>query len=361
MKILETKTSSPEEIITTAVEVLQRGGLVIFPTETIYGIGADATNQAAIDSLLAYKARREGKPLSIAVTDMTMAEKYVELNDQAKDLYKRFLPGPLTVVSKSKGTVAKGVASEFGTLGTRIPAYPLVLDIVKAFGKPMTATSANASDGRKPYTIHHVLDSLSDKQKKLIDLIIDAGELPKNPPSTVIDTTLSTPVTMRAGKLTVNNQQSTVNLSSGSELETKQIAGRLLLKHWNDIRQKGLIIGIDGPLGAGKTIFAKGAAEFLNITDTITSPTYTYIEEYPFKRHQTTGVFYHLDLWKVETEAEFQRLEVEKLMQPNTVVVIEWYSQVKPFISTIDTATILQIEIQEKELDGRTIIISDTE
>lgn len=347
MLVLDTKNTTPEEIISKTISVLASGGLVIFPTETIYGIGADATNQNAIDKLLAYKSRREGKPLSIAVTDINMAEQYVEINDQARDLYERFLPGPLTIVSKSKGTVANGVASEFGTLGTRIPAYPLILDIVKAFGKPMTATSANASDGRKPYTIQHVLDSLSDKQKSLIDLIIDAGELPKNPPSTVIDTTLSTPVTLREGQMITDNRDSRtengetrIQLISNSEEETKGIAGRLLLKHWNAIRGKGLaqgsrgglVIGLSGPLGAGKTIFTKGIAEFLGITETITSPTYTYIEEYDFIRHQTSGKLYHLDLWKVETEDEFKRLEVEKLIQQNTVVVVEWIANVWPYL-----------------------------
>lgn len=368
MHVLETIKTSPEEIVAATIAVLQRGGLVIFPTETVYGIGADATNQAAIDKLLAYKSRREGKPLSIAVTDMEMAEHYVELNDQARDLYQRFLPGPLTVVSKSKGTVARGVASEFGTLGTRIPAYPLVLDIVKAFGKPMTATSANASDGRKPYTINHVLDSLSEKQKSLIDLIIDAGELPKNPPSTVIDTTLSTPVTMRSGELQVIRQTSNVALTSESEEETKAIAGRLLLKHWNDIRDKGLVIGIDGPLGAGKTIFAKGVAEFLGITETITSPTYTYIEEYEYQRHQTKGKFYHLDLWKVETEDEFKRLDVTKLIRPNNVVVVEWFSNISRMWdaesgmigSNIKISNVIRIEIEEENEMKRSITINDT-
>jgi L-threonylcarbamoyladenylate synthase len=152
-KIINLATTPTSEIIKTAVEVLSRGGLVIFPTETLYGIGADATNQAAIDKLLQYKSRREGKPLSIAVNSLEMAEQYVEVNKTALNLYQNFLPGPLTVVSKSLGRVAKGVESEIGTLGVRIPDYQLVLDIVTAFGKPITATSAWKPVGKSARSI----------------------------------------------------------------------------------------------------------------------------------------------------------------------------------------------------------------
>ena len=100
-----------------AVKILRNGGLVVYPTETLYGIGADATNQKAVDKLTKYKNRPFGKPYSIAVVNKEMAEKYVDLNNTAKDFYKRFLPGPLTVISKGKHVLAKGVESEEGTLG----------------------------------------------------------------------------------------------------------------------------------------------------------------------------------------------------------------------------------------------------
>lgn len=318
-----------EEAISAAITILEAGGLVLFPTETVYGAGVDATNQAAVDKLLAYKSRREGKPLSIAVTDLTMAEKYVEVNEQAKTLYKQFLPGPVTVVSKGRGAVASGVESEFGTLGVRIPAYSMLLELVGKFGKPITATSANGSGNKRPYTIDDALDQLSQKQKALIDLALDAGELPKNEPSTVIDTTMSTPMTMRAGTIQVDSDH---QFFSTSEAETQALAGKLLLKHWNEIKDTGLVVGLNGSLGAGKTIFTKGIATFLNISETITSPTYTYVEEYEFERHGVRGNLYHLDLWKVESAAELERLDVTSLLQPNNVIVIEWWSQVAQWL-----------------------------
>src|SRR5258708_5864385 len=152
MQHLDLKQTPIENVITQTIAVLRSGGLVIFPTETTYGAGVLATNQVAVDKLLAFKSRREGKPLSIAVTDEEMANRYVEVNESAHRLYERFLPGPVTVISRGRGVVAHGVESEFGTLGVRIPDYALVLELVKQLGEPITATSANASGAKRPYT-----------------------------------------------------------------------------------------------------------------------------------------------------------------------------------------------------------------
>lgn len=354
MKIIDIANTSVEAVISEACDVLQSGGLVLFPTETTYGAGVDATNQAAVDKLLAYKSRREGKPLSILVANEKMAKEYVEINDQAKKLYDQFLPGPVTVISKSKGNVAKGVESEFGTLGIRIPDYVLMLKISKAFGKPITATSANASGEKRPYSIDDILAGLSKKQKSLINLVLDAGVLPKNKPSTVIDTTLSAPVTLRSGNLSLSNHnaKNSIVLFSNSEAETKAIAGRLLLKNWNKIISDGFVVCLDGELGIGKTIFAKGSAEFLKIEDIIKSPTYSYIEEYDFKRHQTKGRFYHLDMWKVDDKETFKRLEISRLFKPNTLVVIEWYSQIAKFLEK-DLKNVPHIKVNFSLLDGK--------
>jgi L-threonylcarbamoyladenylate synthase len=331
MKILDISTLSNEDIVRQTVETLQAGGLILFPTETTYGAGVDALNLAAVSKLLKYKARREGKPLSIAVTDLKMAEQYVEVNDAAQRIYERFLPGPVTVVSKGKGTVAPGVESEFGTLGIRVPDYPLVLELVRQLGRPITATSANASGEKRPYQIQDVLDNLSSKQKELIDLVIDAGELPHNPPSTVIDTTLSTPVIFRQGEVAFDLKEMHEQLSH-SEQETKDIAKRMVLKHWNQVKETGLVIGLNGSLGMGKTIFVKGIAEFLHVDEMITSPTYTYVEEYDYNRHDVKGKLFHLDIWKVESEAEMERLGFLEMLSPQHVIVIEWASNMAGFI-----------------------------
>lgn len=360
MKTLNLAKTPRAEIISQATTALKAGGLIIFPTETVYGAGVDATNPQAVKKLLAYKSRREGKPLSIAVSNQKMAEEYVELNQQAKKIYERFLPGPVTVVSKSRGRVAPGVASEFETLGVRIPDYELILDLVAALGKPITATSANASGKKRPYTLDDIWQNLSGKQEKLVDLALDAGQLPPNDPSSVIETTLSTPTTLRAGKISQTNaaefadEASEQALISSSEAETQKIAGTLMLKNWEKLKKQGLVIGLDGKLGAGKTIFAKGVAKFLKIREKITSPTYSYIEEYEYQRHGVKGNLYHLDLWKIENEAELERLEIEELLGKKNVVVIEWWEQGR---RALQKKTDLQILIEEKNDKSRKMTI----
>ncbi|MCD8484513.1 L-threonylcarbamoyladenylate synthase [Candidatus Woesebacteria bacterium] len=150
-----------------AVAALEQGQLVIYPTETSYGIAADATRLEAIERLRAYKGNRQNKPFSIVMADQTMAESFVTLTDTARRLYTEHLPGPLTVISDSlPETVAPGVANADGSIGVRIPDYPVILEVVKQFGRPVTATSANPSDGKQPYSIDELLAELTDEQKK---------------------------------------------------------------------------------------------------------------------------------------------------------------------------------------------------
>ncbi|KUK79810.1 MAG: Sua5/YciO/YrdC/YwlC family protein [Microgenomates bacterium 39_7] len=357
MEIIKLNQKNCQQTAKHAAEVLKKGGLVIFPTETVYGIGADATNQQAILKLLSYKSRREGKPLSIAVTDQLMAEQFVELNEQAKNLYQRFLPGPYTIVSRYKNGLADGVASEFNTLGVRIPDHKLALDIVRNLKQPITATSANASGKKRPYAVTDILKNLSNKQKALIDLIIDAGELPPNEPSVVIDTTLSTPLTLRSsGSPQDKSSKKSIKLISHSEKETQEIAGKLLLKHWDQLTQQGLIIGLDGELGAGKTVFAKGVGNFLRISSTITSPTYSYIREYDFTRYQTEGKLFHIDVWKVDDPQVLEKLQIPALLAPNHLIVIEWWTQLKDSLAQFQANLNVRLELISENERSLTII-----
>jgi len=361
MQRLDLHTITQTEVIKQAVAVLAAGGLVIFPTETTYGAGVDALNPDAVQKLLQYKSRREGKPLSIAVDSLAMAEQFIVVNESAERVYERFLPGPVTVISEGKHVVAAGVESEFGTLGVRIPDYQLILDLIAFYGHPITATSANGSDAKRPYTVADILDNLSDKQKSLIDLVIDAGELPHNPPSTVIDTTLSTPVIFRQGETEVIKPTSTLELYSTSETETKAIAGRLLLEHWSDLKKKGVIIGLNGSLGVGKTIFAKGVAEFLQVKEPVTSPTYTYVSEYDFLRHGVAGQFFHYDVWRVDNIAEMERLGLRESVGANRVIVVEWAQKVAEYLQKVVEETgakFVEVNMSE-EREGRKLEIKD--
>ena len=345
MKIIKSRSSS---VIKTTVKTLKQGGLIIYPTETCYGAGVDATNPKAVDKLLVYKTFRQGKPISIAVSNPSMASNYVTPNTSAKNLYTKFLPGPLTVISKSKGKVAKPIESSTQTVGIRIPDYPLIIDIIKELGSPITATSANVSYKKRPYSIKDILDNTSKKQQNLIDLIIDAGTLPKRPSSTVVDTTLDDPLILRQGKLKFTGSEPVNLFTSKSPKTTSNLAKILMLKHWNDLQKQPLIFLLIGDLGAGKTQFSKGIGEFLNIKSPITSPTYTIEREYHYNRHQVKGLFLHLDTWRMQDIQELESLNLKPRLKPKTVMAVEWADRTqKPLLdlAKLTNATVISIQI----------------
>ena len=350
------KINNPSAL-TTSLAVLKKGGLVICPTETVYGALVDATNVQAVAKLLTYKHRPVGKAISIACCDQKMAEQYVYLNDQAQKIYSTFLPGPVTVISQSKSQVAAGLTSEKNTLGVRIPAYDFLLTLIQKLDQPVTATSANSSGKKSPYAIADLLNHLSKKQQSQIDLIIDAGTLPKNPPSLVIDTTTDSPTIVRNNE-NINLKATSKNFTTHSDQETKTIAHEILLQNLDQLKKTGLVIALDGPLGAGKTVFTQGLGESLKIQANITSPTYTYLKEYPFCLEKINGTLYHLDVWTIDKQESFNLLEVEKLMRPGNLIVIEWFANISHFFAT--TIPLLQVKIMPTLKDTRQITITQS-
>jgi L-threonylcarbamoyladenylate synthase len=334
-----------ENVIKKAVGVLKSGGLVIYPTETLYGVGVDATNPKAVKKLSEYKNRPLGKPYSIAVSDIKMAEEYAGLNETAKNLYKEFLPGPLTIISKGKHKVSPGIESEDETIGIRIPDYKLVTDIVKELGRPITSTSANASYKKPPYKINDILENLSQKQKDLIDLIIDAGALPKNDPSTVVDTTLDDPVTLRRGeiKFSENNQ-----VLSRSEENTQNVAKEIWQKYEGHIGKRAIVFALEGEMGAGKTQFTKGLARAMGIMELVTSPTFALENEYREGKNE----LFHFDAWRLEKSDEMVALGFPDLIRNKSIVSIEWAERVADTIHEFDDEAIviwIKIELGKNE------------
>lgn len=343
MRIIKNDVNS----VKIAVEVLKAGGLVIYPTETLYGIGADATNLVAIKKLTEYKKRPFGKPYSIAVAQEKMAEKYVFLNKTAKELYKNFLPGPLTIISKGKHLLAKGVESEDGTLGVRIPNYKLVTDIIRSFGKPITSTSANVSYKKRPYKISDILDNITKNQKALIDLIIDAGNLPKNDPSTVIDTTIDDPVILRQGEIKFYKEN---EILSRSEEYTQNLAKEIWQKYEGQVGKRAIVFALEGEMGTGKTQFTKGLAKAMEIKDLVTSPTFAIENEYDTKGKK----LYHFDAWRLVNGKEMTELGFEDLIKHKSIISIEWAERVGDLIRGFDDEAVIiwiKIKFGKKETD----------
>ena len=181
-----------------AAETLRRGGLVAFPTETVYGLGADATNAAAVRRIFEVKQRPATSPLIVHSDSEEMAREYAaEWPRRASDLAERFWPGPLTLVLPKKAAIPDEVTAGLATVGLRVPAHPVALELIRSAGVPVAAPSANRFTQLSPTTAAHVRDSLGDA----VDLILDGGSTPVGIESTVLSLVGGRAVLLRPGMI----------------------------------------------------------------------------------------------------------------------------------------------------------------
>ena len=192
-----------ESIISEAAELLRKGKVVVYPTDTIYALGVNALAHEAIERLFAIKERELNKPVHVVVDSLEMAEKYVVLNDAARQLAARFLPGPLTLILPKREVVPDILVGGQQTLGIRIPDNNVCLMLARSAGIPFTTTGANIAGGANPYTIDEAVNQLGPHIDQ-VDLLIDQGPLAKRPPSTLIDLTGSTPKILRDGPISAD-------------------------------------------------------------------------------------------------------------------------------------------------------------
>ena len=176
--------AASDEAIALAARLLADGGLVAFPTETVYGLGADATNGAAVARLYAAKGRPSFNPLIAHVPDITAARQLACFDDDTERLAKAFWPGPLTLVlPKALGCpVAELATAGLDTIAVRVPAHSVARSLIAAFGKPIVAPSANRSGHVSPTTAQHVLTDLAGR----IDLVLDGGAASVGVESTIV-------------------------------------------------------------------------------------------------------------------------------------------------------------------------------
>lgn len=195
MEIIKIDSQNPDpKIIDHAVEILKHGGIVVYPTDTSYGIGVDITNPVAVKRLFQLK-NRGNKPVAVIVPSIEyLKNNLVHFTESQEKIIKDYLPGPVTFlvypVTKNKFMHEK--------LGFRIPSYRLTQMLANKLNGMYATTSANISDLPSCYSIPEFLNQIEKSQTKP-DLILDAGELPKNPASTIIDLTTDPPTVMRKG------------------------------------------------------------------------------------------------------------------------------------------------------------------
>ncbi len=187
-----------EESIQEAARLLQQGQLVGIPTETVYGLGANAFDEAAVRSIFAAKGRPADNPLIVHVAHPEDAEPLCEVTDTARLLMKTFCPGPLTMLMKRKSCIPDVVTAGLPSVAFRIPSHPAAHRLLEVCGLPVAAPSANTSGKPSPTTAKHVLDDLHGK----LPLILDGGECQVGLESTVIDLTSPIPTVLRPGGVT---------------------------------------------------------------------------------------------------------------------------------------------------------------
>ena len=182
MQILQAK----KENLKFAAEALKEGKVLVFPTDTVYGLICDATNGKAVERIFEIKQRDKEKPLGVFVKDMAEVKKIAVINDNQKNFLEDNWPGPVTVILEAKKSALSGLITQNGTIGLRIPDYRSLSLILKEFKGPVAQTSANISGRPATTKIKEVLEQFEATGVQP-DIVINAGDLPENKPSKVVD------------------------------------------------------------------------------------------------------------------------------------------------------------------------------
>ncbi len=186
---------APEAILA----VLRTGGLVVYPTDTLYGIGADPSRADTVARIFAVKRRPEGQPVSIVVADLEAAKRLAVIPPRAEALCRQWLPGPLTLLFRPAADAPRSAVSRENTIALRVPRHPVALFLAKQFG-PLTATSANLHGKPPPVECREAQEQLGES----VDLYVEAGPCPIGKESTIVDFTGPEPRVIREGAVSAN-------------------------------------------------------------------------------------------------------------------------------------------------------------
>jgi L-threonylcarbamoyladenylate synthase len=187
----------PEKAFLRCRKVLSAGGVIVYPTDTYYGLGADPRNGAAVKRLFAVKGRQPDQPILLLIADPSEVRDWaVEVTPQAHVLMQKYWPGPLTLVFKARANVLEDLTASTGTIGMRVPGNDITRSLLRYLGHALTGTSANISSRPSPRTAEEAAD-VAD----LVDLILDGGESAGDKPSTVVDVRTDVPHVIREGAI----------------------------------------------------------------------------------------------------------------------------------------------------------------
>jgi len=253
--------ANPENI-QKAAERLKSGRLVVFPTETVYGLGADATNDRAVASIFAAKERPTFNPVIVHFKNKNDAARAVAFNDKAELLASLFWPGPLTLIlPRQAGTdVSLLCSAGLPTLAVRCPAHPVAQQLIKVLGRPVAAPSANKSGALSPTTPQHVMQSLGDNA----ELILAGGRAAVGLESTVVDMSGDVPVLLRPGAVTpedLRRHLGEVQVELEASGDTPKSPGQLLKHYAPETRLRLKAVDVK----RGEALLAFGSIRFMGI------------------------------------------------------------------------------------------------
>lgn len=358
------------------VKVLKRGGLIIYPTETAYGLGALCDSKEGLNKLLKYKGSREGQAISVALPDRNSVEEYVESDVLFDRLVESQLPGPLTVIGKFKSDapVQREIIAPGDTIGIRVPDHALVQQITKAVDSGITATSANISGDETPYDIDELIADLPEEKLALIDLIIDVGRLPGKSTTTIVDTTLKPAWVLRGdGSGLEAEREKIAEWKISEEAELGKVVDEFLEMAKLEVARKNddlpLVILLSGELGSGKTHFVKYLAKALGVDDNVLSPSFVLERQYDLsadaEKSRGYEKLYHYDFWRLDQENLAERGMAENLEQlgirdalaGKNIIAIEWpekLGEVENFLGLL--TNLARIDITNVNEDSNRVI-----
>jgi L-threonylcarbamoyladenylate synthase len=243
-RILKVNARRPElKKIREAASIIRRGGLVAFPTETVYGLGANALDPRAVKRIFTAKGRPTDNPMIVHIATISDAKKIVkEFTPEAKKLAKTFWPGPLTLVLKKSPSVPDSVTAGLDTVAVRMPDHNIAFALIRQSGTPIAAPSANLSGRPSPTKAEHVLHDLSGR----IDALLDGGNARIGVESTVLDLTREPATILRPGGVTLKDIRKTIGkaeIHHPKQGETPRSPG-MKYRHY---APKGRLILLDGP------------------------------------------------------------------------------------------------------------------
>lgn len=197
MPVTEVISASDHESAEKAALILNQGGVIVYPTETLYGIGALASNNDAVERIFEIKGRPHGKPIPLLIKNLEMLSTIAEGSQLASSMAEEYWPGALTIILKLKETLPELITCGTGKIALRISAHPFLQSLFGLIEEPLTSTSANISNGPNLSDPQELFETFNGK----VDLIVDSGKIPESRGSTIIDLTLDPPQVLREGDI----------------------------------------------------------------------------------------------------------------------------------------------------------------